>query len=164
MQVYDLAHTHEQYDLVLFMGTFYHLRYPMLALDIVTALVRRLLVFQTLTMLGDEVLESAANDREIWDREAFNTPGWPTMAFIEGEFAGDPTNWWVPNHAGVQAMLRSSGMRVSARPGHEIYLCEPDLAAPCWPRDHGAAELRAATGMGRRSPGRAGDATLAADD
>lgn len=164
MQVYDLARTSERYDLVLFMGTFYHLRYPMLALDIITALVRRMMVFQTLTMPGDEVLESAANDREIWDREAFATPGWPRMAFIEGEFAGDPTNWWVPNHAGVQAMLRSSGMRVTARPGHEIYLCEPDLATHCWPRDGGAAELRAATGTGRRSPAGTSDATLAADD
>ena len=44
-------------------------------------------------------------------------------------FAGDPTNWWAPNHAAVEAMLRSSGLRVDARPGHEIYLCEPDPAA-----------------------------------
>jgi tRNA (mo5U34)-methyltransferase len=146
MQVYDLARVRERYDLVLFMGTFYHLRYPLLALDIVTGLVRRMMVFQTLTMPGDEVLASAASDREIWDREAFVQPGWPTMAFIEGEFAGDPTNWWVPNHAGVEAMLRSSGMHVVARPGHEIYLCEPDGTNPGWPRDRGAAELRAATG------------------
>jgi tRNA (mo5U34)-methyltransferase len=48
------------------------------------------------------------------------------MAFIEHSFSGDPTNWWVANHAGVEAMLRSSGLRVIARPGHEIYLCEPD--------------------------------------
>jgi tRNA (mo5U34)-methyltransferase len=148
MQVYDLAHERERYDLVLFMGTFYHLRYPMLALDIVTARARRLMVFQTLTMPGDQVLESAAVDREIWDREAFAAPGWPKMAFIEGEFVGDPTNWWAPNHAGVEAMLRSSGMRVVARPGHEIYLCEPDPTSPCWPRDRGAAELRSATGGG----------------
>jgi tRNA (mo5U34)-methyltransferase len=146
MQVYDLSRSRERYDLVLFMGTFYHLRYPLLALDIITGLVRRLMVFQTLTMPGDEVLASAASDREIWDREEFARPGWPKMAFIEGEFAGDPTNWWVPNHAGVEALLRSSGMRVIARPGHEIYLCEPDNTAPCWPRDRGAGELHAATG------------------
>jgi tRNA (mo5U34)-methyltransferase len=152
MQVYELARVHERFDLVLFMGTFYHLRYPTLALDIVTGLVGRMMVFQTLTMPGDEVLESAAHDREIWEREAFAKPGWPKMAFIEGEFAGDPTNWWVPNHAGVEAMLRSSGMRVVARPGHEIYLCEPDTSRPCWPRDRGADELRAATGGGVQSP------------
>lgn len=48
MQVYDLAHTEETFDLVLFMGVFYHLRYPLLALDIVAQKVKRLLVFQTL--------------------------------------------------------------------------------------------------------------------
>ena len=48
------------------------------------------------------------------------------MAFIEHRFAGDATNWWVPNHAGIEAMLRSSGLRVLARPADEIYLCEPD--------------------------------------
>src|SRR4051812_3660586 len=36
MQIYDLAHTPESYDLVIFMGVFYHLRYPMLGLDIVS--------------------------------------------------------------------------------------------------------------------------------
>ncbi len=146
MQVYELAHRSEAYDLVLFMGVFYHLRYPMLALDIVSEKVGRLLVFQTLTMPGDEVFEGATADREIWDRDAFAMPGWPKMAFIEHAFAGDPTNWWAPNHAGVEAMLRSCGLRVTARPGHELYLCEPDRGTVAWSRGPGAAELHAATG------------------
>ncbi|HEU4643006.1 MAG TPA: TIGR04290 family methyltransferase [Gemmatimonadaceae bacterium] len=148
MQIYDLAHRPERYDLVLFMGVFYHLRYPLLALDIVTGTVDRLMVFQTLTMPGEDVFDGAGQDREIWDREAFGTPGWPKMAFIEGEFAGDPTNWWAPNHAGVEAMLRSSGMRVTGRPGHEIYLCEPERDVTAWPRARGRAELLSATGRG----------------
>ena len=45
MQVYDLAHEEQQYDIVLFMGVFYHLRYPLLALDIVTRLVGEMMVF-----------------------------------------------------------------------------------------------------------------------
>src|SRR5690606_37263911 len=36
MQVYELAKLDEQFDLVWFMGVLYHLRYPMLGLDIVT--------------------------------------------------------------------------------------------------------------------------------
>src|SRR4051812_41826834 len=35
LQVYDLARREEAFDLVLFMGVFYHLRYPLLGLDIV---------------------------------------------------------------------------------------------------------------------------------
>ena len=146
MQVYDLAHARGRYDLVLFMGVFYHLRYPLLGLDIVANTVDRLLVFQTLTMPGEQVDSSTDIDRDINDRDAFTAPGWPKMAFIEHEFSGDPTNWWAPNHAGVEAMLRSSGLRVCGRPGHEIYICEPERSATVWPRDRGLAELRSATG------------------
>jgi tRNA (mo5U34)-methyltransferase len=147
MQVYDLAHTREQFDLVLFMGVFYHLRYPMLGLDVVAEKVRRMMVFQTLTAPGTEVHPDTARDRDVLDRADFAAPGWPKLSFIEHEFAGDRTNWWAPNHAGVEAMLRSSGMRVTARPGHEIYLCEPDPAAPAWPQASGRAELLSATGQ-----------------
>jgi tRNA (mo5U34)-methyltransferase len=146
MQVYDLAHRDEAYDLVLFMGVFYHLRYPLLALDIVASRVERMMVFQTLTMPGEEVFDGTAVDRDVNDRDAFLAPGWPKMAFIEYEFASDPTNWWAPNHAGVEAMLRSSGLRVTARPGHELYLCEPNREEPGWPQTRGVAELRSATG------------------
>jgi tRNA (mo5U34)-methyltransferase len=57
-------------------------------------------------------------------------PGWPKLAFIEHRVAGDPTNWWAANHAAVEALLRSCGLRVAARPAHEIYLCEPNREAP----------------------------------
>jgi tRNA (mo5U34)-methyltransferase len=140
MQVYDLARSGRRYDLVLFMGVFYHLRYPLLGLDLVACHTRRRLVFQTLTLPGMEV-ESDTWDRSLHEREALTAPGWPRMAFVEHSFAGDPTNWWIPNHAAVIAMLRSSGMVVTDHLGHEIYLCEPggeDRAA--------SAELSAATG------------------
>jgi tRNA (mo5U34)-methyltransferase len=143
MQVYDLARQEDAYDLVLFMGVFYHLRYPMLGLDIVTSKVRRRLVFQSLTMPGEEVREDTY-DHPIHDREPLRDPGWPKMAFLEHRFAGDPTNWWVPNHAGVEAMLRSSGLKVVGRPGHEIYMCEPDPARPSCVTTWNAAELQAA--------------------
>ena len=145
-QVYDLAHDGAEYDLVLFMGVFYHLRYPLLGLDLVAERVRRLMVFQTLTMPGSDVYAGASQNRGVMDRDDFLQPGWPKLAFIEKEFAGDPTNWWAPNHAGVEAMLRSSGLRVVGRPGHEIYLCEPDPQAAAWPRGRGRMELLAATG------------------
>jgi tRNA (mo5U34)-methyltransferase len=146
MQVYDLAQTTEQFDLVLFLGVFYHLRYPLLGLDLVARLTRRLLVFQTLTS-GDMEVQPDTGDRPLDERAGLRQPGWPRMAFIEGRFAGDPTNWWVPNHAGVLAMLRSSGLHVRAHVGHELYLCEPMGAesAERAPYDY-TSELRAATG------------------
>ncbi len=145
MQVYDLARLEEKFDLILFMGVFYHLRYPMLGLDLVAQRVSRLLVFQTLTMPGDEVY-TETYDRSINDREMMREPGWPKMAFLEHHFAGDPTNWWVPNHAGVEAMLRAAGLQITGYPGHEIYLCAPDPDRPSAVSTWNAAELRSATG------------------
>lgn len=133
-QVYELGREGETYDLVLFMGVLYHLRYPMLALDIVVRKARKLLYLQTMTMPGEEVYEDV-HDLSLDDRHRMLHAGWPKMAFIEGALAGDPTNWWVANHAGVEAMLRSCGMQVLSRPGRELYLCKPST-------DSRAAEAR----------------------
>jgi tRNA (mo5U34)-methyltransferase len=147
MQVYDLAHNDREFDLVLFMGVFYHLRYPLLGLDIVAEKVRHLMVFQTLTVPGEEVRATdEENDLAIDDRAALNEPGWPKMAFIEHRLAGDPTNWWAPNHTGVEAMLRSSGLHVIDRPGHEIYVCRPASASASRPIRRDVAEFLSATG------------------
>ena len=70
MQVYDLAHYNpgdqSGFDLVLFMGVLYHLRYPMLGMDIVAQKVRRLMVFQTLSMF-DKELATTPYDLDIFD-------------------------------------------------------------------------------------------------
>jgi tRNA (mo5U34)-methyltransferase len=146
MQVYDLASEAQNFDLVLFMGVFYHLRYPLLGLDLVARHTKKMMVFQTMTIPGMEVY-SDTRDHPIDQREVLQEPGWPRMAFVEHCFAGDPTNWWVPNHAAVEAMLRSSGMDVRAHLGHEIYLCapaQPDASTRA-PYDF-SAELRSACG------------------
>ena len=140
LQVYDLARVEETFDLVLFMGVLYHLRHPLLALDIVAERVRRLLVFQTLTMPGDGAVDPS-DDLSLKHRDRLLDPAWPKMAFIERRLANDPTNWWAPNHAAVEAMCRSAGLEVVERPGHEIYLCRPR------PRDERVTrELDAAAG------------------
>ena len=125
MQVYDLCKIHEGFDMVWFMGVFYHLRYPLLALDIISQKVNRMLVFQTL-MMPDKVEKSIKEDYEVNDRKEMLEDGWPKMAFIEDRLAGDPTNWWVPNHAGIEAMLRSCGLRTISNPIDETYICIPD--------------------------------------
>ncbi|HEY1583400.1 MAG TPA: TIGR04290 family methyltransferase [Chthoniobacterales bacterium] len=150
-QIYELARRSDQFDLVLFMGVFYHLRYPLLGLDIITQKVKRLLVFQTLTLPDRDVVETAEIGKgtlhELNNRIPLTAPGWPKMAFIEDCFVGDPTNWWMANHAAVEAMLRSSGLRVIGHPGDEIYLCEPDQEHPSSSTTWNRAEYLAATGQ-----------------
>lgn len=145
MQIYDLARERDSFDLVLFLGVFYHLRYPLLGLDLVCQRVRQLMLFQTLTMPGDEVFEETWN-RGFSQRDLLQEPGWPKMAFFEHGFSGDPTNWWAPNHAACQAMLRSAGMRVISQPAHEFFLCEPDFERPACITSWNSNEYQAATG------------------
>lgn len=124
-QVYDLAGDKMQYDIIWFMGVFYHLRYPLLALDILSKKVRNFMMFQTLTMPGEESYH-AEDDYAIHDRRQMLDEGWPKMAFIEHRFSGDPTNWWFANRSCIEAMLRSCGLKITRRPDDELYLCEPD--------------------------------------
>lgn len=127
MQVYDLAHTEEQFDLVWFMGVFYHLRYPMLALDILSQKTKKMMVFQTLALPGKAEME-IPNDIDFHGREIMKTEAWPSLSFIENSLAGDPTNWWAPNHQGIKSLLRSCGFEVSSTPEDETYVAEKNTS------------------------------------
>jgi tRNA (mo5U34)-methyltransferase len=146
-QVHDLARLHPgRLDLVVFTGVFYHLRYPLLALDTLARLRPRLMVFQSLTMGTERVAPASAGDIDFGTRDALARPDWPHLAFVEHSFCQDPTNWWVPNHAAVMALLRAAGFEVVARPGHEIYLCRFAAERPA--DALALAEWRAAVGAG----------------
>lgn len=144
-QVYDLSKINRYYDIVWFMGVFYHLRYPLLALDILAEKTREMLVFQTLSMPGDKVMVPQ-EDYHIHDREKMLEDGWPKMAFIEKRFNNDPTNWWAPNKAGIEALLRSSGFKIISNPSHEIYICSPDKENPGVIQLWNRSEFLSATG------------------
>ena len=45
------------------------------------------------------------------------------MYFVERKYAGDPTNWWIPNRACAEAMLRSAGFTIVDHPEAEVFLC-----------------------------------------
>lgn len=127
--VYQLLDFGQSFDLVWFTGVFYHLKYPALALDIVRRLTGRLMMFQTMTMPGEEEA-SVPEDLPLEQRSAMREPGWPKMAFVEHRLANDATNWWAPNHACVEALLRAAGFEIIARPEHEFYLCKPVGSPP----------------------------------
>jgi tRNA (mo5U34)-methyltransferase len=81
------------FDIVLFCGVFYHLRHPFATLERIAALATECLVLETHLM-----------------RLPFTSK--PHMRFYPGsELNGDPTNWWSPNRACVEAMLRDVGFK-----------------------------------------------------
>ncbi len=123
LSVYDAAVLGEKFDIVLFMGVLYHLRHPLLALDLLYEHVARdLLVFQSMQR-GSEKVESIATDYHFWQTEIFEREFFPRMHFIEHCYSGDPTNWWIPNRACVEAMLRSAGFAIVEHPEKEVYVC-----------------------------------------
>ena len=93
MSVYDIAKLGEKFDLVLFLGVLYHLRHPLLALDLLHEhVVRDTLVFQSLSRGSTEVAEFAS-DYPFWETGIFEDPRFPRMYFIERNYSHDPTNW-----------------------------------------------------------------------
>jgi tRNA (mo5U34)-methyltransferase len=80
------------FDVVLFLGVLYHLQDPLGACKRLAAVTRRLLIVDTAVDLLDL--------------------GTPAMAFYPGtELNNDPTNWWGPNLACVESMLKTAGFR-----------------------------------------------------
>ncbi|MCX5701711.1 MAG: DUF1698 domain-containing protein [Candidatus Omnitrophica bacterium] len=80
------------FDLVLFLGVLYHMRHPLLALEKVSSVTANQLILET--------------------HVSMNFIKQPVMRFYPGsENNNDPSNWWGPNVAAVQAMLRDVGFK-----------------------------------------------------
>ncbi len=126
LSVYDVNDIPGQFDYVLFLGVFYHLRYPLYALDQVVKKIKPggRLVFQTM-IRGSEEAGNWAGDYHFWNKDIFEQRDFPRMFFVEKCYAGDPTNWWVPNRAAVEGMLRSSGLELESHPEPETWVCVP---------------------------------------
>ena len=80
------------FDLVLFLGVLYHMRHPLLALE------------RVFSVTGKQLILETHIDMSGYRR--------PAMAFYpEAELANEPSNWWGPNPAAVEAMLRTVGFQ-----------------------------------------------------
>lgn len=125
LSVYDVGLLGERFDIVLFMGVLYHLRHPLLALDLIREhVIGDLFLFQSMQR-GSAEVEALPADVDFWRTDLFDRPGYPKLHFVEHRYAGDPTNWWIPNRACAEAMLRDAGFRIASHPEDEVYLCRP---------------------------------------
>jgi tRNA (mo5U34)-methyltransferase len=129
MSVYDAPRLSERFDLVLFMGVFYHLRYPLLALDLLRQYVTKdWFIFQSM-LRGSRTCPGVEPDYPFWERAVFDQPGFPKMHFIENSYSHDPTNWWIPNRSCAEAVLRSAGFKIESIPEAEVFICRCDETA-----------------------------------
>jgi tRNA (mo5U34)-methyltransferase len=122
--VYEVDKIEGQFDFVIFMGVLYHLRYPLFALDNVVKKIGGKLLFQTM-IRGSEDVKDWEKNYHFWNKEIFNYPEFPQMYFIEHSYANDQTNWWIPNRAAAEGMLRSAGLEIVAHPESETWICAP---------------------------------------
>ncbi|WP_174297751.1 TIGR04290 family methyltransferase [Sphingomonas bacterium] len=149
LSVYDVGSLRERFDVVIFMGVLYHLRHPLLALDLIREHVAGdAMLFQTMQQ-GSKATYAAPEDHPFHMPGTFDPPGYfddpayPRLHFIERAYAGDWTNWWAPNRAGSEAMLRAAGFTVEAHPEDEVYWCR---IAPVPYGEHGPAAVYPACG------------------
>jgi hypothetical protein len=108
IEVLDISpETVGQFDVVLFLGVLYHMRHPLLALERAASVTRELLTVETLV-----------------DLTFLRTPA---AAFYPSALLGDTTNWWGPNRAAVEGMLRAVGFErvVSYRTKRRLQLPRP---------------------------------------
>ena len=120
--------TKERFDYVLFLGLFYHLKYPGLVLDRLAEMTKRRIFFQS-HLIGSE--EDTCADQDNYIRQTddilLNDPRFPRLLFIEKLYNRDPTNWWIPNYTALEPLLRSAGLKVVARPHPQVVVAEPEV-------------------------------------
>jgi len=122
--VYELDSIPGQFDYVVFMGVFYHLRYPVLGLDLAVKKVAGQMIFQTM-LRGSQETRQWEGDYPFWRKDIFQDPAFPAMYFIEKKYSSDPTNWWIPNTAAAESILRSAGLEIASHPEEETWICKP---------------------------------------
>ena len=130
LSVYEVATLGEKFDVVIFMGVLYHLRHPLLALDLIREHVAKdLLVFQSMQRGHVGEPQPVPEDGRFFeDMKMFAREDFPAMYFVEKNYCGDPTNWWIPNRACAEAMLRSAGFTILNHPEEEVYICQVNPA------------------------------------
>jgi tRNA (mo5U34)-methyltransferase len=114
--------TDERFDYVLFLGLFYHLKYPVLVLDRLAEMTKTMLFFNS-HIEGPEGDSAEGGDSE---RDDLGSDNFPRLSFLEGAYRGDLSNWWVPNYEALEPLARSAGLKVIARPHPEMLVTEPD--------------------------------------
>ena len=83
---------------------------------------------------GGSVVPRIEEDYPFEETSVFQRPGFPRLHFIEQRYSGDCTNWWIPNRACSEAMLRSAGFEILAHPEEEVYVCRRVEVTSPWPR------------------------------
>jgi tRNA (mo5U34)-methyltransferase len=102
------------FDIVLFLGVLYHLRYPLLAADKIRAAVRSELYIETHVIENCFIPPGRTSNEAVRLKDVAGslteTPIW--QFYRHGELNGDPSNWFGPNVPAVIEGFGSAGFDV----------------------------------------------------
>jgi tRNA (mo5U34)-methyltransferase len=98
-------------------------------------------------MRGSNQIVHVEEDYDFNEQAPFDEPGYPKMHFVEHRYSHDETNWWVPNRACVEAMLRSSGFVIESQPEAEVYLCRRQSLAVLPDGEHSVYPAKTAANL-----------------
>ncbi|HET7478274.1 MAG TPA: methyltransferase domain-containing protein [Rubrobacteraceae bacterium] len=115
MNVYDVSPENVgQFDAIFFLGVLYHLRDPMLALDRLWSVCRPgATIWVESHTIDHGFIDPATGEQKSFAAVAPALAKYPMAQFYpKGLLGGNQTNWWGPNLAGLEAMVRSAGFEV----------------------------------------------------
>ncbi|MBI4459540.1 MAG: DUF1698 domain-containing protein [Acidobacteria bacterium] len=119
--------TEDRFDHVIFLGLFYHLKYPVLVLDRLAEMTKQKMIFHSHLLASEhKEYEERSNYARDADDAILRDPAFPHLLFIETLYNRDPTNWWIPNATALEPLLRSAGMKVVAQPHPQLLVAEPE--------------------------------------
>jgi SAM-dependent methyltransferase len=109
--VYDLPDEFsEKFDLILFLGVYYHLKHPLLAFERIWQALNQ----QGMIYFEGAILDFAYNIDSFWaERRNLlkDLISIPVAYFTSGEFASDGSNWYVPTKVCLQEWLKATGFQ-----------------------------------------------------
>jgi tRNA (mo5U34)-methyltransferase len=115
MNVYDVVpEAVGSFDAIFFLGVLYHLRDPMLALDRLWSVARpEARIWVESHTIDRGFVDPETKQKKRLSELAPKLAGVPMAQFYPGDqLGGSVANWWGPNLAGLEAMVRSAGFEV----------------------------------------------------
>jgi tRNA (mo5U34)-methyltransferase len=112
--IYDLAKFDlGSFDVILFLGLIYHLRHPLLALDIIHDACTDQMYTDTPyidNIMFDRTVSEETKAFFLDNRAEIHKI--PLLYYTEAAETGDPYNWFMPNLLAFRALVRSSGFDI----------------------------------------------------
>ncbi len=105
------------FDIVMCLGLIYHLRHPLLAIDLLHDHCKDNAMFLIDCPVADAVGRLVSNDQKAEFEQAWQTvQRFPLSLFVRGglptPLSGDPFNWFIPNQECLRAWVRSGGFEI----------------------------------------------------